>query len=90
MAEGTSGEDTALRVVATAGSEPEADVIRQRLAAAGIRAVAQRSIGGPEWGPSGARYIYVRAPDLERARNLLDPSGEASDPSEEGSRRVDE
>ena len=60
-----------LRVVATAGSEPEADVIQQRLAQAGITAVAQRTIGGPEWGASGARYVYVKAADLERAQEIL-------------------
>lgn len=60
-----------LRVVATATSEPEADLIRQRLAQAGITAVAQRTIGGPEWGASGARYVYVESADLERAQELL-------------------
>lgn len=60
-----------LRVAATASSEPEAELIRQRLAQAGITAIAQRTIGGPEWGASGARYIYVEAADLERARALL-------------------
>ncbi len=66
-----SRQEQPLVVVATAGSEPEAEVIRQRLQAADIAAVAQRAIGGPEWGASGARYIYVRAPDEERARELL-------------------
>jgi hypothetical protein len=63
--------DANLRVVTTAGSEPEADVIGQRLADAGIPSVAQRTIGGPEWGSSGARYVYVQAGDLERAREVL-------------------
>jgi hypothetical protein len=71
MPEDPTQQDASLRVVATAGSEPEADIICQRLEAAGIGAVAQRAIGGPEWGASGARYVYVRASDLERARNVL-------------------
>jgi hypothetical protein len=68
---GGRDEDDELRVVATVGSEPEAELIRQRLAQAGISAVAQRSIGGPEWGASGSRYVYVRAAELERARAIL-------------------
>ncbi len=68
----TGGDERdGLQVVATADSEPEAEVIQQRLAAAGITAVAQRTIGGPEWGASGARYVYVQAADLERAREVL-------------------
>ena len=64
-----------LVVAAVAGSEPEAEVIRQRLEAAGIPAVAQRTIGGPEWGSSGARYVYVRPSDEARAREILSPPG---------------
>ena len=79
MAEDIPPEETALRVVATAGSEPEADVIRQRLESAGITSVAQRTIGGPEWGASGSRYVYVRAHDLERARDVLGLTDTESD-----------
>jgi len=68
--DGNGGED-GLRVIVTAGSEPEAEVFRQRLADAGIASVAQRTIGGPEWGSSGARYVYVRAGELDRARDVL-------------------
>ena len=71
MAENNPQRDQELVVVATAGSEPEADVIQQRLEAAGITALAQRTIGGPEWGASGSRYIYVRASDEARARRIL-------------------
>jgi hypothetical protein len=60
-----------LEVVATAGSEPEADLIRQRLAEAGVPSISQRSIGGPEWGVSGAQYVYVESAHLERAREVL-------------------
>jgi hypothetical protein len=73
---GGRDEDDALRVVATVRSEPEAELIRQRLAQAGISAVAQRSIGGPEWGASGSRYVYVRAAELERARAVLGENAE--------------
>jgi len=61
-----------LVVVASAGSEPEAELIVQRLHAVGITAIAQRAIGGPEWGASGSRYVYVRAADAPRARQVLD------------------
>jgi hypothetical protein len=67
-----AGDDAGgLRVLATADSEPEADVMRQRLTAVGIPSVAQRTIGGPEWGFSGARYVYVPAAELDRAREVL-------------------
>jgi hypothetical protein len=62
------------RVVTTAENEAEAELILGRLAEAGIHAVAQRAIGGPEWGASGTRYVYVAADDYERAKTLLDPS----------------
>jgi hypothetical protein len=65
-----------LEVAASAASAVEADVITQRLAAAGITAITQRAIGGPEWGVSGAQYVYVEADQLERAREILgDPGG---------------
>ena len=60
-----------LAVVATTANEPEAALLCQRLAEAGIHAIAQRAIGGPEWGSSGSRYIYVKATDVERASSLL-------------------
>jgi hypothetical protein len=66
-----SQHDQKLVVVATAANEAEADVIRQRLEAAAITALTQRSIGGPEWGASGSRYVYVRAADEARARDIL-------------------
>jgi hypothetical protein len=71
MAEDDPQQDHALQVVATAGSVPEADLICQRLAEAGIQAMAQRSIGGPEWGASGSQYVYVQARQLARAREVL-------------------
>ncbi|HWX95681.1 MAG TPA: hypothetical protein VNZ01_02430 [Solirubrobacteraceae bacterium] len=71
MAGDTTHDEAELRVVATAASEPEADVMCQLLAQAGIASVAQRTIGGPEWGSSGSRYVYVRADELERAREVL-------------------
>ncbi len=60
-----------LQVAATASNAIEADLICQRLAQAGIQATSQRSIGGPEWGTSGARYVYVEAEQLARAREVL-------------------
>jgi hypothetical protein len=79
MTEDDSQQDRKLVIVATAGNEAEADVIRQRLEAAAIAAITQRAIGGPEWGASGSRYVYVRAADEARARDILavqDPSPE--------------
>jgi hypothetical protein len=61
----------ALKVVATASSEAEADMISSRLLQAGIHAVAQRTIGGPEFGYSGSRYVYVDEVDFDRAAALL-------------------
>jgi hypothetical protein len=64
-------DDHTLQVAVTAANEAEADLICQRLAQAGIAATSQRSIGGPEWGMSGSRYVYVESEDLDRARELL-------------------
>jgi hypothetical protein len=61
----------ALKVVTSVASEPEAEMVCERLSAAGISAIAQRTIGGPTWGYSGARDVFVDAHDLERAREVL-------------------
>jgi hypothetical protein len=66
-----SHDEQKLTVVAVAGSEAEAEVIRQRLEQAGIAAVAQRAIGSAEWGASGSRFVYVQAPDEADARRIL-------------------
>jgi hypothetical protein len=71
MAEHSADDDAGMRVLATVASEPEADLMRQRLANADIASVSQRTIGGPEFGLSGARYVYVQAAELERARDVL-------------------
>ncbi len=76
MAESDQQPGPALRVAATAANEAEADLFRQRLAQAGIQAQSERVIGGPEFGSSGARYVYVAAADLKRARELLEPRHE--------------
>jgi hypothetical protein len=68
-----------LEVVAVAANAPEADLISQRLAVAGITAVIQRSTGGPEFGESGSRYVYVQATELARAKELLAASEGLSD-----------
>jgi hypothetical protein len=60
-----------LKVVATAVHQAEAELIRARLAQAGISAIEQRAISNPEFGASGGRYIYVQAAELERARAVL-------------------
>jgi hypothetical protein len=71
--------DDTLQVAATASNGAEADLICQRLAQAGIVAVAQRSIGGPEWGMSGTQYVYVEPADLDRAREVLGAPDELSE-----------
>ena len=78
MVEDDAASDRALKVVATAANGPEADLIRQRLADAGISAISQRTIGGPEWGVSGAQYVYVEAAQLELARQILEPADPAA------------
>lgn len=75
-----------LAVATSVGSEMEADLVCARLREAGIHALSQRSIGGPEWGTSGARYVYVKQQDLERARALL--SSEAESVSDEELNRL--
>jgi hypothetical protein len=61
-----------LKVATTATNEAEAEMICNRLLAEGIHAISQRTIGGPEWGWSGARAVFVNARDLDRARALLE------------------
>jgi hypothetical protein len=61
-----------LKVVATAANEAEAEMIRDRLLSEGVHAISQRTIGGPEWGGSGARNVYVSETDLDRARAVLE------------------
>ena len=75
MADSDRRQDEMLEVVATAYSEAEADLICQRLAEADIVATYQRSIGGPQWGASGSRYVYVELGDLDRAREALGTPG---------------
>jgi Putative prokaryotic signal transducing protein len=61
----------ALKILTSVTSEPEAELVVARLSEAGISAIAQRSIGGPEWGYSGARDVFVGEQDLERAHEVL-------------------
>jgi len=61
----------ALKVIATAANQAEGELIVARLSQADISAIEQRASGNPEFGGSGARYIYVQEADLERARAVL-------------------
>ena len=63
--------DDPLKVVATAANQAEGELICARLREAGVVAIEQRASGNPEFGGSGARYIYVRSVDLDRARGVL-------------------
>ncbi len=79
----------ALQSVTTVGSEAEAEMVCERLLAEGIHAIAQRTIGGREWGSSGARSVVVDPRDLERARAVL-ASEEGSFSDEELTRLSEE
>jgi regulator of sirC expression with transglutaminase-like and TPR domain len=85
-----------LKIVTTVGSEAEAELVRERLSAADIQAISQRTIGGPEWGFSGARDVFVSARDLDRAHEVLKADeGSFSDDelarlSDEAGRQLDE
>jgi hypothetical protein len=78
-----------LEIATTVSSEAEAEMVRDRLLAADIHAIAQRTIGGPEWGSSGARSVLVNARDLQRAREVL-ASDEGSLSEEELARLSEE
>ena len=78
-----------LKIVTTVGSEAEAELVRERLLAVDIQAISQRTIGGPEWGYSGARDVFVDARDLERAHEVL-KADEGSFSDEELGRLSDE
>jgi transcriptional/translational regulatory protein YebC/TACO1 len=69
-----------LKVLTSVTSEAEAELVIDRLLEADIHAISQRTIGGPEWGSSGARSVYVKEGDLDRARAVLEADeGEFSD-----------
>ena len=73
---------TELRIVATANNEFEAELISGLLTEAGIESnmeLANTGIGamGGRFGGGGARDIYVRAEDLERAKQVLDEQVES-------------
>ncbi|MHB8532481.1 MAG: putative signal transducing protein [Solirubrobacteraceae bacterium] len=66
------------RRLTTAGNEFEADMIRERLAEAGIAVLVEHD-GNPRAGGIGPRDIYVDAAVFERAREALqDSRGEAA------------
>lgn len=74
MSESESGatpEERGLAQVASATSGVEADMMCERLAAEGIPAIHQRAIGGPSWGLTGGQYVYVKADQADRAREIL-------------------
>jgi hypothetical protein len=68
-----------LKTLTTVTSEAEAELIHVRLLDAGIQTISQRTIGGPEWGSSGARQVLVSEQDLDRARAILQPDQRLSD-----------
>jgi hypothetical protein len=60
--------------VASAQSEPEAQMICTRLSDAGIPAVSKRGLGtdNPQFGVGGSREVYVEEALSARAREVLD------------------
>jgi hypothetical protein len=60
-----------LAIVTNVASATEAQMIQSLLRAAGIESLLQRGSGGPEWGPSGGRAVYVQRAELARAREVL-------------------
>jgi hypothetical protein len=78
-----------LKIVTTVTSEAEAEMVRDRLLAAGMHAISRRTIGGVEWGSSGARDVFVHEEDLDRAREVLN-ADEGSFSDEELARLSDE
>ena len=68
---GRAEECARLDDLVSALSEPDADLIRQRLATAEIPSTSRRATRSAELGNAGARYVYVAARDLERARGVL-------------------
>jgi hypothetical protein len=63
-----------IKILTSVASTAEADMVISLLEEAGIPTMPQRSIGGPEFGLSGARDVWVEEHDLERAREVLKAS----------------
>ncbi len=64
-------------------------MVCERLLAADIHAISQRTTGGPGWGFAGAHEVFVNAQDLDRARAVL-KAEEGSFSDEELARLSDE
>ena len=77
-----------LKIVAGAQNQPQAELIVERLAAAGITAISQFSSGNPEFGAGGGRMVYVEERDAERAREVL--AGDEQPVSDEELTRLSE
>ena len=78
--------DGDLVVIQSFGSQPEADLAKGALEAAGIDAIIQAdSVGGMRphiaWGSSGFK-ILVRQEDAADAREVLDPPKDQSESSQ--------
>ncbi|HWJ49725.1 MAG TPA: DUF2007 domain-containing protein [Solirubrobacteraceae bacterium] len=66
-----------IKILTSVASTAEADMVIALLEEAGIQTMPQRSIGGPEFGLSGARDVWVEEADLDRAREVLKASEES-------------
>jgi len=77
---------TDLKIVATAANEFEAELISGVLTEAGIEStmeLANTGMGG-RFGGGGARDIYVRSEDVERANQLLSETQDPGDGDGDG------
>ena len=74
-----------LVTIAVYHSEPEAELARSRLQAAGIDAMVTRDDGGgmyPQFQLVRGLKLRVRAEDEERSQELLEASGETGEPDD--------
>ena len=60
-----------LKILTTVQNEPEAEMVSEWLAEAGIRSVAQMNSQGIRLGPAASRDVYVEEADYERALEVL-------------------
>jgi hypothetical protein len=74
--------DGVSRYLTTASSEFEANIIEDRLSAAGIRVLVEGYAARGNVPGSGARDIYVDDPDLDRAREALGEAEGRTQPTE--------
>jgi hypothetical protein len=68
-----------LKVLTTVENQAEGEMVAERLSEAGIEHSSRMASGGIRLGAAAALDIYVRASDLERARETLEADEGFSD-----------